>query len=79
MLSRVLKETEKLGLRFELARAQYLMGLALRSDGLKHEAVPHFQEAVTLLERMSKEPGCSLILRRSDLKDIYRDALSSSH
>ena len=65
---------EKLGLRVEQARAQYFLGVALAQSGKQTEAVPHYREAVKLLESISKEDGAGRVLERSDLKDIYRDA-----
>ena len=65
---------EKLGLRVEQARAQYFLGAALAASGKTAEAVPHYREAVRLLETISKEEGAARVLERSDLKDIYRQA-----
>jgi tetratricopeptide (TPR) repeat protein len=65
---------EKLGLRVEQARAQYLLGAALAAAGKKQEAIPHYRQAVNILESISKEGGASRVLDRSDLKDVYRDA-----
>ncbi len=65
---------EKLGLRVEQARAQYFLGAALTQGGKQTEAVPHYREAVKILETISKQDGAGRVLERSDLKDIYRDA-----
>jgi len=65
---------EKLGLRTDQARAQYLLGAALAAAGKKQEAVPHYREAVRILESISKQDGASRVLERSDLKDVYREA-----
>lgn len=65
---------EKLGLRTEQARAQYFLGAALAATGKTKEAVPHYREAVRILESISKEDGAARVLDRSDLKDIYREA-----
>ena len=67
-------QAEKLGLRTEQARAQYFLGAALTAGGKKQEAVPHYREAVRILESISKEDGATRVLERSDLKDIYREA-----
>ena len=63
-----------MGLRIEQARAQYLLGAALSRAGKKQEAIPHYRQAVNILESISKEDGASRVLDRSDLKDVYRDA-----
>jgi tetratricopeptide (TPR) repeat protein len=68
---------DKLGLRVVQARAQYFLGKALAASGKAAEAVPHYREAVKLLENISKEDGAGRVLERSDLKDIYRDAVKS--
>jgi eukaryotic-like serine/threonine-protein kinase len=68
---------EKLGLRVQQARAQYYLGKALASTGKASEAVPHYREAVKILESISKEDGAGRVLERSDLKDIYREAVKS--
>ena len=41
------------------------------------EAVPHYRQAVAILESISKEEGATRVLERADLKDIYRDAAKS--
>ena len=38
------------------------------------EAIPHYRQAVNILESVSKEDGASRVLDRSDLKDVYREA-----
>jgi tetratricopeptide (TPR) repeat protein len=65
---------EKLDLRIEQARAQYFLGAALAAAGKKTDAVPHYREAVRILESISKQPGAAQVLERSDLKDLYREA-----
>ena len=65
---------EKLGLRTDQARAQYLLGAALAAAGKKQEAVPHYREAVRILESISKQDGAARVLERSDLKDVYSEA-----
>ncbi len=68
---------EKLGLLVEQARAQYLLGSAIAASGKPAEAIPHYREAVKILETIMKEQGAGRVLERSDLKDIYRNATSS--
>ncbi len=68
---------EKLGLRVQQGRAQYFLGKALAMQGKNGEAVPHYREAVKILESLGKEDGAGRVLERSDLKDIYRSAVKS--
>jgi len=68
---------EKLGLLVEQARAQYLLGSAIAASGKPAEAVPHYRQAVKILETIMKEEGAGRVLERSDLKDIYRTAAKS--
>jgi serine/threonine protein kinase/tetratricopeptide (TPR) repeat protein len=70
-LDRSLIRAEKLGLMVEQARAHYLMGQALDKSGKSDQAIPHYHEAVGLLESISKEDGAFHILERADLKEIY--------
>ena len=76
-LDRAMNRAEKLGLLVEQARAHYLLGEVLSVGGKTKEYVPQYQEAVRILESISKENGASRLLDRSDLKDIYRDAVKS--
>jgi tetratricopeptide (TPR) repeat protein len=68
---------EKLGLRIQQAQAQYFLGKAMALNGKGSEAIPHYREAVRILESISKEDGAGRVLERSDLQDIYRDAAKS--
>ena len=76
-LDRAMNRAEKLGLLIEQARGHYLLGEVLSLGGKTKEYVPQYQEAVRILESISKENGVSRLLDRSDLKDIYRDAVKS--
>jgi tetratricopeptide (TPR) repeat protein len=76
-LDRAMNRAEKLGLLVEQARAHYLLGEVLSVGGKIKEYVPQYQEAVRILESISKENGASRLLDRSDLKDVYRDAVKS--
>ncbi len=76
-LDRAMNRAEKLGLLVEQARAHYLLGEILSVGGRTKEYVPQYQEAVRILESISKENGVGRLLDRSDLKDIYRDAVKS--
>jgi serine/threonine protein kinase/tetratricopeptide (TPR) repeat protein len=76
-LDRAMNRAEKLGLLVEQARAHYLLGEVLSVGGKTKEYVPQYREAVRILESISKENGVGRLLDRSDLKDIYRDAMKS--
>jgi len=76
-LDRAMNRAEKLGLLVEQARAHFLLGEVLSLGGKTKEYVPQYQEAVRILESISKENGVGRLLDRSDLKDIYRDAVKS--
>ena len=76
-LDRAMNRAEKLGLLIEQARAHYLLGEILSVGGKTKEYVPQYQEAVRILESISKENGVSRLLDRSDLKDVYHDAVKS--
>ena len=76
-LDRAMNRAEKLGLLVEQARAHYLLGEVLSAGGKTKEYAPQYQEAVRILESISKENGVGRLLDRSDLKDIYRDAVKS--
>ncbi|HUI84073.1 MAG TPA: tetratricopeptide repeat protein [Candidatus Binatia bacterium] len=72
-----LGRAEKLGLQVQQARAQYLLGMAMGLSGRQKEAIPHYREAVKILESISKQEGAGRVLERSDLAGIYRDAARS--
>jgi tetratricopeptide (TPR) repeat protein len=76
-LERAMNRAEKLGLLVEQARAHYLMGQVLSLGGKSREYAPQYQEAVRILESISKENGAGRLLDRSDLKDLYHDAVKS--
>jgi len=76
-LDRAMNRAEKLGLLVEQARAHFLMGELYSRTGRTREYTPQYQEAVRILESISKEPGAGRLLDRSDLKDLYRDAVKS--
>jgi hypothetical protein len=69
-----LGKSEKLGLRMETARIQYVLGEALRLGGNSNEAVNHYRRAKTLLEEAKKDPGAEHLLERADLKTMYAEA-----
>jgi serine/threonine protein kinase/Tfp pilus assembly protein PilF len=76
-LDRAMNRAEKLGLVVEQARTHFLLGEIYSRAGKTKEYAPQYQEAVRLLESISKESGAGRLLDRSDLKDVYRDAIKS--
>ena len=73
-LEDALGQAEGLGMRVELARANYLLAKA----GKPKEAGPHYQEAARILQSLATQEGASHILDRPDLKEMYSTAKSSS-
>jgi tetratricopeptide (TPR) repeat protein len=76
-LDRALNRAEKLGLRVEVARAHYLLGEIYSTTGRTREYAPQYQEAVRILQSISKEQGAGRLLDRSDLKNVYHEAMKS--
>ena len=76
-LDRAMNRAEKLGLLIEQALAHFLLGEIYSRTGKTKEYAPHYQEAVRILESISKENGAGRLLDRSDLKEVYRDAVKS--
>ena len=76
-LDRAMNRAEKLGLLVEQARAHFLLGEIYSLSGKTKEYAPQYQEAVRILESISKQNGAGRLLDRSDLKDVYRDAIKS--
>jgi eukaryotic-like serine/threonine-protein kinase len=76
-LDRALNRAEKLGLLIEQAQAHFLLGEIFSRTGKTKEYAPQYQEAVRILESISKENGAGRLLDRSDLKDLYKDAVKS--
>jgi len=73
-LGRALLRADKIGLKPLSAKAQYLLGRALRASGNQAEAQQHYRTTVQLLDDMRKEPGADKILERSDFKTMYDEA-----
>ena len=73
-LEKELGVSEKLGLRLQTARIQYLLGTALRLNGSANDAAAHYRKALNLLDEMKKEAGAEHLVERSDLKSIYNDS-----
>jgi len=70
-LNRALSRSEKLGLRAQLARSQYLLGRALQLSGNAKEATSHFADARRILDDIKKDAGSDSVTKRSDLAPIY--------
>ena len=76
-LDNAVGRAERLGLLVDQARAQYWLGSAIAKGGKPAEAVPHYREAVKILETIAKQEGAGRVLERSDLKDLYHSAMNS--
>jgi len=76
-LDRALNRAEKLGLRIEQARAHFLLGQVYSRTEKTSQYAPQYQEAVRILESVSKESGAGRLLDRSDLKDVYQQAVKA--
>jgi serine/threonine protein kinase/Tfp pilus assembly protein PilF len=76
-LDRALNRAEKLGLMVQQAQAHYLLGEIYSKSGKTNQYAPQYQEAVRILESISKQNGASRLLDRSDLKDLYRESTKS--
>lgn len=73
-LDNALSSSEKLGLRLETARIQFLLGSLLHLTGNAKESAGHFQQAATLWNEISKEAGAEKLLNRADLKAMNQEA-----
>jgi tetratricopeptide (TPR) repeat protein len=73
-LESALHTSEKLGMRTLQVRAHYLLGTILRLSGNSSEASGQYQQALSLLEEIRKEPGAENVLHRADLGSLYEDA-----
>jgi serine/threonine protein kinase/lipopolysaccharide biosynthesis regulator YciM len=73
-LDRALDTSEKLGLRLQTARIHYLLGETMRLGGNAGDAPAQYQQAVTILDQVKKDPGAEHVLERADLKPTYDDA-----
>jgi Tfp pilus assembly protein PilF len=76
-LDRAMNRAEKLGLLIEQAQAHFLLAEVYEKTGKSREYAPQYQEAVRLLESISKEQGAGRLLDRSDLKDLYQQSVKS--
>jgi len=73
-LDLALGQSEKLGLRLETVRIQFLLGSVLQSTGHTTEAEVHYRQATTLLNELSKESGAEKLTGRADLKAMLQQA-----
>ena len=76
-LDRAMNRAEKLGLLVEQAQAHFLLAQSYNRTGRTNQYAPQYQEAVRILESISKEPGVGRLLDRSDLKDVYQQSVKS--
>ncbi|HEY1273122.1 MAG TPA: tetratricopeptide repeat protein [Terriglobales bacterium] len=73
-LERALTRCDKLGLNALKARAEYLLGMALRMSGNAAAAAEHYRQALSLLQSIQKEAGTDTVLRRADFVEISAEA-----
>jgi tetratricopeptide (TPR) repeat protein len=73
-LEPALNSSDKLGMRAVQVRAHYFLGTILRLSGNSSEASGQYQQALSLLEQIRKEPGAENVLQRVDLGSLYEDA-----
>jgi eukaryotic-like serine/threonine-protein kinase len=73
-LERSLGASEKLGMRMQTVKIQYLLGNSLRLSGDSTNAAGHYREAVRMLDEVKRDPGAEKLLERADLKSIYEEA-----
>jgi hypothetical protein len=73
-LERSLGSSEKLGMRMQTVKIQYLLGNSSRWSGDPTNAAGHYRNAARLLDEMKKDPGAEKLLERADLKSIYEEA-----
>lgn len=78
-LDRQLGVSEKLGLRMESVRIQYLLGETLRLGGNVNDAAGRYRQVLTQLDAMKKEPGAEKLMERPDLKAMHEEATRWSH
>jgi len=77
-LEQLLGRSEKLGVRMEIAKIHYLLGISLRASGDASGAAGQYQQTLSILDEIKKDPGAEHLLERSDLKSIYDDASSGA-
>jgi eukaryotic-like serine/threonine-protein kinase len=74
LLDRAILQSEKLGLRPLLIQAHFSLAKTLAAQGITAEASHHYQQALTLLADLRKDPGADKIMDRADLKAIYSES-----
>ena len=73
-LERAVLQSEKLGLQPLLLRAHFFLGRWSRDKGATADATGHYQQALTLLDGIKKDPGADKIMERADFKAIYAES-----
>ncbi len=73
-LDDALTSSEKLGLRLETARIQFLLGSLIHLTGNATEAAGHYGRATALWNELSKESGAEKLQERADLKAMVQEA-----
>jgi tetratricopeptide (TPR) repeat protein len=72
-LQKTLGQAEKMGLRMEMAKIHYLLGVSLRRTDHAAEAAGQYRETQRLINEMQKDPGAQDLMHRSDLHAISTD------
>ncbi|MFZ0801012.1 MAG: tetratricopeptide repeat protein [Terriglobales bacterium] len=73
-LERAQTRSEKLGLHWLQARAEYLLGTVSRLSGSNSLALDHYHESLRLLDEIRKEAGNDKIMTRADFAAMSNDA-----
>jgi eukaryotic-like serine/threonine-protein kinase len=73
-LDKLLGTSEKSGLRLQTAKIHFLRGNLLRQNGKNADAASQYQQMITILDELKKEPGAEHLLERFDLRPIYEEA-----
>ena len=74
VLTRGLRNGEKLGLQALVAKSHYLLAEALRLSNNQDEASRHYADAHRILDEIRKEANSDSVLKRSDLSTIYQES-----
>jgi len=77
-LESILGTSERLGTRLLTARINYLIANSMRAAG-NPEAAARYNQVLSTLDDLTKEPGSEHLLQRSDLRSIYDESSRWSH
>jgi eukaryotic-like serine/threonine-protein kinase len=73
-LERALTRSQKLGLHFLEARAEFLLASLSRASGDNKSASDHYAQSLRLLDDIHKDAGNDSILHRADIAAMYAEA-----